>query len=456
MKIAIIGAGPTGLTIADQLTKSKIEVDIYDSANQVGGFAKSIKLWDRNIEIGPHFLEVNRFPGVKKMVLNVLGENFKTYKRTTYIITIGKLFLYPPAIGNILKNLTAVQLFKAGASVIRQTLKPEKPNGTAESFVKRILGDYLYAHFFDNFSKKLWGLSGSQISEVFATSLIGLSYKGSLGSIVRRMVKKKVGGAGDEALYVYPNGGLSTLWDQLRSKIELQGGAFYLSTVIQGLSSEGDSLKLSHIILKDGSVKEYDLIISTIPVLALFPYIQTKTGEALKPHAKIRFQNDVLLYLKVTFDTIIPGQCFYVYSEDIKITRITNFNEFDVDNADAPFTILLLEFWCDEDSEIWNADKQALLEMAASELNKTKIFSGLQITDGVVKKVSNAFQIPDLDLVKNQAEILGQLSVYDNLIITGRNASLSFNYGMENGINDGLQLADEILNNLNHNKEYSL
>ncbi|NCD72380.1 protoporphyrinogen/coproporphyrinogen oxidase [Mucilaginibacter agri] len=456
MKIAIIGAGPTGLTIANELTKNKIEVDIYDNSNQVGGFAKSIKLWERNIEIGPHFLNVNRFPIVKEMVLDVLDGNFKTYERKTYILTINKLFLYPPSIGNILKNLNLIQLSKAGTSLIKQLLKPIKLDGTAENFVKRILGDYLYTYFFGNFSKKLWGVDGSQLSEVFATSLIGFDYQASLIDIVWRLVKKSSGRKQtDDALYVYPNGGLSTLWDALKNKIQLQGGTFHLSTAIESLTCAEDPSKLSNIVLKDGSVKEYDLFVSTIPILALFPYIKTATGEMLRPNANIRFQSDVLLYLQVTFDKIVPGQCFYIYSEDIRITRITNFDEFDSSNADAPFTILLLEFWGGQQTDIWNAEKEELVAIAMAELNKTKIFSGLKITDAIVKKVGNAFQIPDLDLIKNQSEILGQLSVYDNLIITGRNASLSFNYGMENGINDGLQMAAEILTKVN-NQEYSL
>ena len=47
MKIAIIAAGPAGLTAAYQLTKSISEVSLFEIDNCVGGLARSIPLWDQ-------------------------------------------------------------------------------------------------------------------------------------------------------------------------------------------------------------------------------------------------------------------------------------------------------------------------------------------------------------------------------------------------------------------------
>ena len=53
-KIAVIGAGPAGLTAAYQLTKAGLLVDIYEAGPSVGGMAKTISLWGRNVDLGPH------------------------------------------------------------------------------------------------------------------------------------------------------------------------------------------------------------------------------------------------------------------------------------------------------------------------------------------------------------------------------------------------------------------
>ena len=53
-KIAIIGAGPAGLTVAYQLAKADISVDVYEAQSSVGGMAKTIPLWGQLVDLGPH------------------------------------------------------------------------------------------------------------------------------------------------------------------------------------------------------------------------------------------------------------------------------------------------------------------------------------------------------------------------------------------------------------------
>ena len=53
-KIAVVGAGPAGVTAAYELSKENISVDLYEASNSVGGMAKTIELWDQKVDIGPH------------------------------------------------------------------------------------------------------------------------------------------------------------------------------------------------------------------------------------------------------------------------------------------------------------------------------------------------------------------------------------------------------------------
>ena len=58
MKIAIIGAGPAGMTAAYQLSKelgkSVSAIDVYEKSAEVGGLSKSISLWEQRVDLGPH------------------------------------------------------------------------------------------------------------------------------------------------------------------------------------------------------------------------------------------------------------------------------------------------------------------------------------------------------------------------------------------------------------------
>ena len=441
MKIAVIGAGPAGLTIAHQLTSKNLKVDIYETAPEVGGFAKSIELWGRKIEIGPHFFNVSKIRSVEKLVIKLLKNNYSIYKRQTFILTNQKIFSYPPSPFNIIKQLSIVGTIKAVYAFVKQTFIAKQPDGTAESFIKTYLGSYLYTFFFESFCKKLWGLAGNQISDVFAKSLIGFNQGYSPYKIILNKLNDFKNGVNDET-YIHPNGGLSSLWDAMKVETELQGGRFFLSANIASINcSLTEPDKLDQIIFADGTSETYDYFISTIPIDRLLKYLKTDAGNA--PQSAIKYRNDRLLYLKVRYKAIVPAQCFYIYSKEISITRVTNFDAFE-ESSHAEFSILLVEFWCDKNDEVWNATLSDLLELTAKELEKTDLFKDLEILDVKERKVENAFQIPDLNFLNNRSSLFKKLSNYKNLCITGRSAAVNFNYGMENAIMDGIRLAGNL------------
>ncbi|HEX5814889.1 MAG TPA: FAD-dependent oxidoreductase, partial [Methylomirabilota bacterium] len=55
MRVAVIGAGPAGMTAAYELSKTPgTEVTVFEASPQVGGLAKTIELWGQRVDLGPH------------------------------------------------------------------------------------------------------------------------------------------------------------------------------------------------------------------------------------------------------------------------------------------------------------------------------------------------------------------------------------------------------------------
>ena len=50
----IIGAGPTGLVTANELTKQGWSVEIYEALDKVGGLCRTFHWNGYNLDIGPH------------------------------------------------------------------------------------------------------------------------------------------------------------------------------------------------------------------------------------------------------------------------------------------------------------------------------------------------------------------------------------------------------------------
>ena len=59
MRIAVIGAGPAGITAAYKLSagisSGKIkQLDLFEISPHVGGLSKSLDLWGQRVDLGPH------------------------------------------------------------------------------------------------------------------------------------------------------------------------------------------------------------------------------------------------------------------------------------------------------------------------------------------------------------------------------------------------------------------
>ena len=92
-KVAVIGAGPAGITAAYELSKKGIEVEVFEAAEEVGGLAKSIDLWDQRVDLGPHRFFSNDTK-VNNVWVEVVGNDYKMVDRLTRIYYKNKFYYY--------------------------------------------------------------------------------------------------------------------------------------------------------------------------------------------------------------------------------------------------------------------------------------------------------------------------------------------------------------------------
>jgi protoporphyrinogen oxidase len=103
-RIAVIGAGPAGLTAAYTLQKAGIEVTLFEASNQVGGMAKSFELWDQIVDLGPHRFFSND-ARVNEFWLQAVDNEYVMVDRLTRIYYKTNFFSYPIQAINALKGL---------------------------------------------------------------------------------------------------------------------------------------------------------------------------------------------------------------------------------------------------------------------------------------------------------------------------------------------------------------
>jgi len=203
MNIAVVGAGPAGLTAAYVLTQAGLAVDVYEASDAVGGLAKSLSLWGQTVDLGPHrFFSHNK--RVNELWLEVVGADYRMVRRLTRILYRGKFFQYPLEPWNALLRCLASYGWElcsppAATRSRRSAAAARSAKSTAcshaaatggetfESWVQHQFGKRLFEIFFKTYSEKLWGLPCNRLDADFAAQRIKTL---SLGAALRGALSK--------------------------------------------------------------------------------------------------------------------------------------------------------------------------------------------------------------------------------------------------------------------------
>ena len=147
--VAIIGAGPAGLTAAYELQRRSDEHKpvVFEAGQIVGGISRTESHKGYRFDIGGHrfFTKVEE---VEQMWHEVLGGDFITVPRLSRIYYRGKFFDYPLKIFNALKNIGIYETFRIIISFAKWKVRPYKTEKTFEQWVINRFGGRLYMQLY--------------------------------------------------------------------------------------------------------------------------------------------------------------------------------------------------------------------------------------------------------------------------------------------------------------------
>lgn len=310
MKIAIIGAGFTGLAAAYYLTKEGHQVEIFERDSKPGGLAVGYKepKWNWTLEYHYHHWFTN-----DKSVLDLAAEiNHKVLiKRpiTSTFVDGGIYQLDSPT--SVLKfpKLSIYDRIRMGASLALLRYNPIwKPleKYKAEPFLKKSMGGKAY--------KILW--------EALLVNKLGKYAKEvSLAWFWARVYKRT-------SSLAYPEGGFLAFAQHLQKVIEKQGGVFYYDTGVSNIKSQNSKVKIA---VQKSKIEEieYDKAVVTLPSFLfakIAPDLPTSYTDRIKKLRGIGAVN-MVLHLKENF---FKDNTYWLSMCDIKspilaIVEHTNF-----------------------------------------------------------------------------------------------------------------------------------
>jgi protoporphyrinogen oxidase len=446
MKVAVIGAGPAGMTAGYELAKGGIDVDIFEAGPSVGGIAKTIDLWNQKVDIGPHRFFSND-TRVNELWLEVVGNDYEMVNRLTRIYYNKKFFNYPIKAVNALTNMGLLRAASCMFYYGLEKISPTKDTSTFEGWVTNRFGRKLYEVFFKTYTEKLWGIPCNILDADFAAQRIK---KFSLGEAIKTAL---FGNSGKHKTLVdqfaYPHGGSGVVYERMAESIRQKGGHVHLkSPVKKVITKNGVATALE---LEDGTVREYDRIISSMPISLMVSRLPEAPEHIIKAANNLKFRNTIIVFLNVQAKDLFPDNWLYVHSNDLEMGRLTNFRNWVPQlYGKEESTIIALEYWCYDNDEIWTRDENKLIELAKDELRKTGLIGKAEITDGFVYKIHRCYPVYSTGYKEILKPVEEYLSSIKNLQVIGRYGAFKYN-NQDHSILMGKLAAENIIKGTKHN-----
>lgn len=255
-KVAVIGAGPMGLSTAYQLVKDGHEVIVFEADDRVGGMTASFDFGGLDIERYYHFICANDQPHFDMITEMGLDEKLKWTKTKMGYYYQGELFSWGNPIA-LLKfpKLGFISKIRYGLHAFLSTKRSDwskLDKIEASTWIKKWVGTEAY----DVMWKSLFDLKFYNFSNNLSAAWIWTRIK-RIGNSRYSMMEEKLG---------YLEGGSEVLLIAMREKIEALGGKVELSSPVQKVKIESGKVIGLEV---DGQLHHFDDVVSTVPA----PYI---------------------------------------------------------------------------------------------------------------------------------------------------------------------------------------
>ena len=443
--IAVIGAGPAGLTAAYKLAQKGVKATVYEADSAVGGMAKTISLWGQLVDLGPHRF-FSSDPRVNNIWLEMARSDYSMVSRLTRIYYKTTFFNYPLRAANALRGLGLLEAMRCVLSYAKAVLAPIKDESTFEAWVTNRFGARLFQIFFKSYSEKLWGISCRELDADFAAQRIK---KFSLFEAIRTALVGSGGQSKHKTLvdeFAYPNKGAGAVYQRMAERIIALGGEVKLQTPVAAVRpGEKPVVKL-----ESGEEIVFDHVISSMPITWLVR--QMDAPQEVRDHvAALKFRNTILVYLRLACPSPFSDQWIYVHSPELKTGRISNFQNWvpSINNGSTE-TIICLEYWCYDQDSIWSRGNNELVALAIRETYGTSLVPDGAIREGKVVRLPRCYPVYSTGYKAHLDSVEKFLSSQPGVTAIGRYGAFKYN-NQDHSILMGLLAAENVIDGAKHN-----
>lgn len=434
--VAIIGAGPAGLTAAYLLTKAGKTVAIIEKdATYVGGISRTVEHEGYRFDIGGH-----RFFSKSQQVVDlwneILPDDFIQRPRMSRIYYEGKFYSYPLRAFEALGNLGVLRSTACMVSYLWSKLFPIKEVKSFEDWTSNQFGKKLYSIFFKTYTEKVWGMPCNEMSADWAAQRIkGLSLWGAVVDGLKRSLglnKRPNDGQAVKTLlesFRYPRLGPGMMWDAARDKVEATGSRVYMDHALKQLASDGaDGWRMTATGPDGDIVIQAAHAISSAPMRELAARLHPLPASTINA-SQLKYRDFLTVALMIRSDDLFPDNWIYIHDSKVSVGRVQNFRSWSPEMVPDPDVACVgLEYFCFEGDGLWSSSDDDLVALATREMEILGLLDPRDVIGGAVVRQEKAYPVYDETYAANVDAMRRELEDrHPTLHLVGRNGMHRYN-----------------------------
>lgn len=393
-RVAILGAGPAGLSAAWQLVKrGKAEAVVIEQRDEVGGNSGSFDLAGLSVDYGSHRLHPACEPEILADLREMLGADLLERPRHGRIRLRGRWIHFPLKPFDLMFGLP----WSFGLGVAVDSLRKfifHTNGASAESFagvLERSLGRTICRDFYFPYAAKIWGAPPQELSAIQARRRVSA---GSLSKMMRKALNSVPGfkppGAGR---FFYPRHGFGQISRAIADAARAMGAEIRLgATVCQIHLGSPHRVEIEC----DGAISslEADHVWSTLPITTLARIVNpVAPGEVIEAGRRIKYRAMILIYLVLAQSRFTEFDAHYFPEAEIRLTRLSEPKNYSAASEPADLTVLCGELPCAVDDDVWRASDEELAELVRDSLSRCGLPIQSKLMQVATRRLAYAYPI---------------------------------------------------------------
>ena len=394
--IIIIGGGISGLFAAWKLSQSGYKITLLERQKFLGGFATSIPKNDCMIDIGPHYVSLERDSKIFNDVLTLVKQEniieLPVLIEQSYLsyfhghILTSSPTLYFGLTNDFLSKINGIlNLFLSKLRINRdKILDPEK-------YLISLYGKSLY----NSWCKPLLIQSFGAIPplDYIKNSFEPITFK----RILQFLKKTKSDNSQNTSLEnnhkmfnCYFKNGMGSIVDSLERKIKDNGGEIILEADIQSIKRE----KIKSVIYKKNNenfIKTSDIIIYSVPFSITrqwFDKFKIDSNSTNFAHS----YHSIMVFLLIDTPELFDGWILDIFDLSVPFFRITQQTFLSKYIAPPRKTLLCIEIRSFENDPLWSLENSLLFKKIKNNLIKLKILNNEEVEILKILKFKNLYR----------------------------------------------------------------